>query len=103
MSATGIMFNNSTGTLEHDPMVIIMQSTGLRDKNGKEIFEGDLLWTGKYNEHTGVKLLAEVIWRAPTFDLFYHRTDYMMAPYFIDDWNKAEILGNRHENPDLLS
>lgn len=82
---------------------IIMQSTGMPDNKGIEIFESDLLWAGRFNEHTGAKLFAQVVWKDAGFDLFYHNCDHMMAPYFIPDWKKAEIVGNIHEHSKLLS
>jgi len=68
------------------------QYTGLHDKNGKEIYEGDIL---EYHDGTGVRDRDKVEWlidgwycAQPMHTLFLHKY-----------W---EIIGNIYENPELL-
>ena len=73
------------------------QFTGLHDKNGKEIYEGDIT-----KDSTGLCL---VVWN-PFFACFSLRRDGWMFDHFfgeaVDPFN-CEILGNIHENPELLN
>lgn len=73
----------------------LMQYTGLKDKNGKEIYEGDILkvcnWYGK-GGMVGSVYMEEGIW--------FGATDYL---YSAIQTNKAEVIGNIYENPELLS
>ena len=73
------------------------QCTGLRDKNGKLIFEGDLV---RHDSKYG-SVISQVIWDGNNVrfvlrgrmitDLFRYQQD---SPY--------EIIGNIHDNPELL-
>jgi len=66
---------------------ILMQYTGLKDKNGKEIYEGDIIkgeWIDLYTGLTKEKI--SVI------------TDIRAIPDYIN----CEIIGNIYENPELL-
>jgi uncharacterized phage protein (TIGR01671 family) len=77
----------------------LMQYTGLKDKNGKEIYEGDILKYFSINDTFGPdRYLVE--WQAPSFGLkrlLYERHDY---PTFIA--HDFVIIGNIYQNPELL-
>ena len=85
--------------------VIVEQYTGLKDKNGKEIYEGDILaWHSNiYRKHDWVGL---VLYRGAGFAVQESDKSYS-SPEWLDcacrkDANIIEVIGNIHENPDLL-
>ena len=73
------------------------QYTGLTDKNGNEIFEGDIVKTS----HGGSTYYAKIEWDDGSFWVTNH--DIQM-PSYISEVSKTylEIIGNIHDNPDLL-
>lgn len=90
-------------TLPLDSSVILMQSTGLFDKNGKEIFEGDILSTDLERPYL-------VVERHNTYFLYqcndgkedYYDTMLSVREKHIKQDMTVEIIGNIHENPELL-
>lgn len=75
---------------------VLMQSTGLKDKNGKEIFEGDV-----------VKLAKDVYSEPAYYEIVRHRGGaYRLESkrYGCELWLRhtdCEIIGNIHTNPEL--
>lgn len=93
----------------------IGQYTGLKDKNGTKIFEGDILkgFNYPYKHEEEFNYFAEVLWfeNSPAFGIYTFKnpksevsgisegnTDYM------EDWipNSWEVIGNIYDNPELL-
>lgn len=74
---------------------ILMQSTGLKDKNGREIYEGDIVKFTLTDGFSYVTLEDGVV----TYELgaFYVVND--LAEYLISDinTNKVEVIGNEFE------
>jgi len=83
----------------------LMQFTGLSDKIGKEIYEGDILkcntnanWKENAEDR---KMYAKVEWNdldgywCAFIDHDQHLTSVLA-------WGNCEIIGNIHENPELL-
>ena len=85
---------------------IVEQYTGLKDKEGREIYEGDILYyDGDKCEHCG----------KPRYK---HDPPYYVVEWDVEDasfgaetaknfmsagiWNTLEIIGNIHSNPELL-
>lgn len=77
----------------------LMQSTGLKDKNGKEIFEGDIV------DYKGRE--AVVKWHGSYASFIYRFVDGLKErvsewdPLFLACYN-FEVIGNIYENPELL-
>jgi len=73
-----------------DDDLILMQYIGLKDRNSKEIYEGDIIrglhdfGPGGFHEKIGV-----IQW----FDEGSYRMEY---------WEQPEVIGNIYENPELL-
>ena len=79
--------------------ITLMQSTGLFDRNGKEIFEGDIL------DYNGRKALVR--WHGSYASFIYRFVDELQKrnaewkPLYLA-YMKCEIIGNIYENPELL-
>ncbi|WP_261103716.1 YopX family protein [Streptococcus mitis] len=75
----------------------LMQSTGLKDKNGKEIFEGDI-----------VKMSKDVYSEPTYYEVVRHRGGaYRLESkqHGCELWLRhtdCEVVGNIYENPELL-
>lgn len=74
----------------------LMQYTGLKDKNGKEIYEGDIL-----DGHDDG--LVKVVWRGAGWECdFEDDGNIGLDEMCIWFGNNSEVIGNIYENPELL-
>jgi uncharacterized phage protein (TIGR01671 family) len=77
---------------------VLMQYTGLKDKNGKEIFEEDLVkWTDELGENPTI------------FKVAYEETRWVIVPipdslvgWYLGE-KELEVIGNIYQNPELLA
>lgn len=81
-----VLLNTAINCL--DPYYVLMQYTGLKDKNGKEIYEGDIVSDTEIMDE--VTFVDGMFWLNYSEEPLYH---------YISVW---EVIGNIHENPELL-
>lgn len=94
---------------EHGRKLIWERSTGLTDKNGKEIYEGDIVeqFVCGIHQFKGKKCGRSTIWQVRwnkkecCFELHYLNGS-LFGDSMISDGDEYEVIGNIHENPELL-
>lgn len=84
---------------------VLMQYTGLKDRNGKEIYEGDIVQFPDpcTRSQSGYELSTGVIeWHTDEAKFDVTGRESVDLETFWEDIDMAEVIGNIYENPDLL-
>jgi len=80
----------------------IMQYTGLKDKNGREIYEGDIV-KGIYYDNlykTENEVICQVRWDKSGYWTFSGTINFLGG--YLSDLRNIIVIGNIYENPELL-
>lgn len=99
--------------LDNKDILEVMQYTGLKDKNGKEIYEGDILTADYCSIKRAVKrgfipkpikIKGKVYWRDACFAIDAPPIIYLLSDVYIPKYYKTiEVIGNIYQNPELLN
>ena len=105
MSLDGKLYNGLNGQDFSDDF-ILMQYTGLKDKNGKEIYEGDIIkskYFGDFIVKNGiVRIMDNEAYQDNLVSGFYLQQVSSKELWHLDFLKKCEVIGNIYENPELL-
>ncbi|AMR06497.1 YopX family protein [Bacillus thuringiensis] len=97
----GYSFNPNNGQIYYEGLNIssridLMQYTGLKDKDGKEIYEGDIVRFSGYVNAIGVIRYNE---RLGVYQAVYKNSSWLICK---ESGVEQQVIGNIYENPELV-
>lgn len=93
----GLLYN-----LLRNPNIVKMRCTGLKDKNGKLIYEDDIVRWSLCRGDGDICENYQIIWRDNCAAFGCLKSNGDILDMFSQPELKAKVTGNVHENPDLL-
>ena len=100
---TTVLFEGKIlGVDTHADKIVLMQSTGLVDKNGKEIFEGDILAFETNDEVINVNVFWDEEHALFMFESKKYNEQEPLVELVENNTYPFEIIGNIFEKPELL-
>lgn len=92
-----------SGWLASPEIFAVMQYTCLKDKNGREIYDGDVLRTKRYGQQP--RQIWEVVWDEEHWNAFCYKARNGIRNLLgqaMTVTRDMEVIGNIYENPELL-
>ena len=83
----------------HENDLVFLEYTGLHDKNGKEIYEGDLIKSPSGG-------ISKIVWVDDfvCFSTLRVKETEVIGEFFSqENWQNLEVIGNIYSNPELLN
>ncbi|KMT22989.1 YopX family protein [Clostridium cylindrosporum] len=98
------VYNIITHAVNEDDDLVFMQYTGRKDKNGKEIYEGDIVEGGFMNPLTN-KFISKKYLIVYNSNGGYYKGELIGSTPYGDTWLQfieGEVIGNIYEHPSLF-
>ena len=84
------------------PHCVLEQFTGLKDKHGKEIYEGDIVLYSEHFAEKGKLIKLWVVWDSFNCQYRGHYNENQGHLLTNNRSESIEVIGNIHEHPELL-
>jgi len=87
-----------------EPDLILMQYTGLKDKNGKEIYDGDIVNFKSYRKTANIGEVVYIDSLASFAVKYWLVLDYLHELFSVHLYKDSlEVIGNIYENSELVN